>query len=385
MEPAAHSFLPPDGASLLSQDEERRLKRIFGIWTGAEHARAGRQHHRSVPGQQLGESGLVTVVGKSSQQLSIRGRTAVFRAGRPTQKTDDIAQLSAAHARDLLASTFHSPSSPVSSSILEKVLPASRTVRPTRPWVNYLELLERQRCYDPVLFKNECLGLPTVLGEHVVTRAELEACCQVCPMARSCDDVPHQHRDYVVAGVDWGGGVRAQTSLTLGYMDRDYRFVVARFERFRATEEPDVVIRQIAERCRTFGAQFIAADGGGNGHVYNRLLAKELDFQCHLHAIMYSTSEQEPHQEGILWRWTVGRSASIGVLFQRVKAKSLLFPRVEECGSFLDEIACEVAEYDKFQRSIKFTHPETQPDDCLHATNYALLMGIRLQAGRVCL
>ena len=37
------------------------------------------------------------------------------------------------------------------------------------PWLNYDEILERQRTYDPVLFKNEVIGLPTALGEHVVT------------------------------------------------------------------------------------------------------------------------------------------------------------------------------------------------------------------------
>lgn len=38
---------------------------------------------------------------------------------------------------------------------------------------------------------------------------------------------------------------------------------------------------------------------------------------------------------------------------------------------FIDEIWCETAEYDDSQRAIKYTHPETQPDDVLHAINYA--------------
>jgi hypothetical protein len=49
---------------------------------------------------------------------------------------------------------------------------------------------------------------------------------------------------------------------------------------------------------------------------------------------------------------------------------------VADVGSFLDEFACEVAEYDDQQRTIKYTHPETQQDDALHATNYALLAGV---------
>ena len=34
-------------------------------------------------------------------------------------------------------------------------------------WINYAELLEHQRAYDPAKFKNECLGLPTTLGDHI--------------------------------------------------------------------------------------------------------------------------------------------------------------------------------------------------------------------------
>jgi len=251
------------------------------------------------------------------------------------------------------------------------------------PWLNYQELLERQRTYDPALFKNECLGLPTVLGDHIVTRAELEACCLERPMAQSGREVPPPGSRRLVAGIDWGGGGTSRTMLTIGYMDDKYRFIVVRVERFRAEEEPDRILQQVADRCTAFGVCLIGADGGGNGHVYNRLLTDRLGQRCRLFAIMYSTSEQEPRQEGLLWRWTVNRSASIGTVFGRVKKKMLLFPRVQDCGSFLDEFACEVAEYDDFHRSIRYTHPETQPDDCLHATNYAVLVAIRAHASRM--
>lgn len=221
------------------------------------------------------------------------------------------------------------------------------------PWINYQELLERQRSYDPARFKNECLGLPTILGEHIVTRAELEACCRDRPMAQSPRDIPLKGRKRLVAGIDWGGGGVSQTVLTFGYMDHKYCFNVVRFERFRAMEEPDVILRTVAERCAAFGVRLIGADGGGNGSVYNRLLVDRLEQRCLLHAILYSTSDHPPLQEGVIWRWTVNRSASIGVVFGRVKKRMLLFPRVADCGSFLDEFACEVAEYDDFHRSIK--------------------------------
>ena len=50
---------------------------------------------------------------------------------------------------------------------------------------------------------------------------------------------------------------------------------------------------------------------------------------------------------------------------------------VAQSGSYLDEFACEVAEYDDINRTVRYSHPETQQDDAMHATNYALLVGIR--------
>lgn len=51
--------------------------------------------------------------------------------------------------------------------------------------------------------------------------------------------------------------------------------------------------------------------------------------------------------------------------------------RIEDCGSFLDEFACEIAEYNDYTRSVQHTHPETMQDDALHATNYALLLAVK--------
>lgn len=254
------------------------------------------------------------------------------------------------------------------------------------PWVNYAELFERQRTYDPALFKNECLGLPTALGDHIVTRAELEACCADYAMAKSLDMVPRAGRRHLVAGLDWGGGGANETSRTLlviGYMDNRFRFVVVHFERFAAQEEPDHLLAAVAERCARFGIRLIGADGGGLGTVYNRLLINRLKVPLDMFGIIYADSDQAPRQDGGLWHWTVNRSATIGLVFARVKNKTIFFPRSQDCGSYLDEIACEVVEHDDFQRRIKYTHPETQPDDTLHATNYALLMGVRAHQHRL--
>ena len=244
------------------------------------------------------------------------------------------------------------------------------------PWMNYDDILGRQSVYDLARFKNEVLGLPTIIGEHVVTRGELEECCTDRAMARSRDDIPPAARRELIAGIDWGGGGTSRTAVVIGFMRSDYVFQVCRFDHFTAQEDPDRVLNEVARLCRHFSVRWIGADGGGNGHVYNRLLLDRLNRSSGLFAILYSATGQQPRRDGVLTKWTVDRSATIGGLISRIKKKKMLFPQVGQCGCFLDEFACEVAEYDDINRTVKYSHPETQPDDALHATNYALQVAI---------
>jgi len=53
------------------------------------------------------------------------------------------------------------------------------------PWHSYSNILKRQADYDPVRFRNEVLGLSTQIGDHVVTRKEMEDCCGTYAMSTS--------------------------------------------------------------------------------------------------------------------------------------------------------------------------------------------------------
>jgi hypothetical protein len=175
-----------------------------------------------------------------------------------------------------------------------------------------------------------------------------------------------------MAGIDWGGGVVSRTVLVIGYMSDDDVFHVVSMDRYAAQEEPNEVLKRIARRCEEFQVGLIAADGAGNGSVYNNLLLNTLTRLRGLYAILYSVADQQPQQyKGRLWNWTIGRTPSLGMVFTRIKTQRIHFPRLADSSSFLSEIYCETAEYDDHHRSIKYTHPETQPDDTLHAINYA--------------
>lgn len=242
------------------------------------------------------------------------------------------------------------------------------------PWVQHDELLAKRAEYDPIRFRNECLGLPTVLGDRIVSREEVEACCHSRNMATRLEDVPRDAPGQLVAGIDWGGGANSTTVLVIGYMRSDKIFHVCRFDRFRANEDTQYLVTEVAKKCREFRICTIAADGGGNGHVCNRWLAEVLQLQFKIYSIFYSTSEQKPYSEGHLKKWTVDRSATLGQVFTRIKTQKIMFPPASDCGSFLDEFLAVYEEYDSYNRRIRYAHPENQLDDTVHAVNYALII-----------
>ena len=68
MQPGPEPTRVADRASLLDQDQERRLERVLGVVGVAQHAPADVQHERPVPGDQGGERGLVPAGEELAQQ-----------------------------------------------------------------------------------------------------------------------------------------------------------------------------------------------------------------------------------------------------------------------------------------------------------------------------
>ena len=107
------------------------------------------------------------------------------------------------------------------------------------------------------------------------------------------------------------------------------------------------------------------------------MLLDGMKFRAQLYALLYTATDAEPYQDGVLWKLPISRTGSIGYLVSCVKKQKIRFPRAADCESFLDEFACEVAAFDDKNRCVKYTHPATQPDDTLHAANYALQLATR--------
>ena len=239
------------------------------------------------------------------------------------------------------------------------------------PWLTHEDLLARQKTYDPAAFRNECLGLPTTLGDHIVTREEVEACCTERPMAVRLDEIHPRLRSRMLAGVDWGGGAVSRTVVVIGYITDEGLLDVRSMIAVPAQEDPSRVVQTVAEVCERFQVRAIAADGAGNGTVYNSLLLHRLPRLPKLFGMQYAATDHAPKPYRGRWlNWMIARSPSIGAIFHRIKMRRIAFPQLAQCAPLLGEIYCETAEYDPHNRSVRYLHPETQLDDTLHALNY---------------
>jgi hypothetical protein len=239
------------------------------------------------------------------------------------------------------------------------------------PWIDHGQLVARQQTYDPAAFRNECLGLPTSLGDHIVTREEVEACCTRTPMAKSLADIHPTLRGRMLAGVDWGGGGVSRTVLVIGYVDDQAQLHVRTMLALPPQEDPTQVVRAVGELCERFQVRAVAADGGGNGTVLNALLLDRLPRLPRFFGMLYAATDHAPKPYKGRWlSWIIARSPSIGAVFHRIKQRRIALPQLEQSASLLREIYCETADYDAQNRSVKYLHPETQPDDTLHAINY---------------
>jgi hypothetical protein len=247
---------------------------------------------------------------------------------------------------------------------------------PMVPWMEHQTILGSMQEYDLFQLRNEVLGLSTTLGEHAVTMAELEACCQAEKMWKTSRGAAGS----LFAGVDWGGGSNSRTVVVIGELTSDFVFRVRHVSAFRPTEDPLYSVEQVAKICRQLGVVAIAADSG-MGLTNNRLLFEKYTPSGSLYAITYAPGEKPPVRDGLLMKWTVDRTVTLSHVFTRVRKQSIRFPQLSEMREFLAEFACVVASYDGAMRSIKFTHAESQRDDTLHATNYALLLAVHSRGG----
>ena len=180
-------------------------------------------------------------------------------------------------------------------------------------------------------FRNEVLGLPVSLGDHIVTREQLEACCTNKPMAqslRTCRSPSETTSSPASIGVaaapperrSWLGS-RDPTGCSKSAISRE----LVAGKTLTLSKVRDRNLSQIQVR-------WIGADGLGNGSVYNRLLLDGIDtpLTCMPTLIRRPTRSRERASCGNGRSAGPVRSATSSVAFKN----KILFPRWRTAARF---------------------------------------------------
>jgi hypothetical protein len=99
VQPVAHQVAGYDGAGPANQDEESRLKRVFGVVQVAQHAPANAQDHRPVPSDEGREGRFIAAGKESAQQFAVRQSTTIVHQGGAVQVLENPALETCGHAK----------------------------------------------------------------------------------------------------------------------------------------------------------------------------------------------------------------------------------------------------------------------------------------------
>lgn len=244
------------------------------------------------------------------------------------------------------------------------------------PWVDYQEVLSYRETYGVAQFRNEVMGLPVELGEHVVNQSEVESRCGKLENGIS----PKEWNRLGIVdctltlGIDWGGGGKSRAAFALGAFTGKGNFRVLFLERRPPGEDPEATVARACEILSKAKGARVAADAGGNGAVINRMLVSRHDCPAkEFIGIHYSESGAKPQRvRPTEIRWSVGRTRAISDVFTHIKTGRITFPTLKSCRDCLPDIWGETAIYDDKSRTIRYQCPAGGTDDVLHALTYCL-------------
>lgn len=258
-------------------------------------------------------------------------------------------------------------------------------------WREVLSALDGPDAYPIATFRNEVLGVSDSQGRRLVTHNMLKEACDgppICvkPTAENLKGVTK-----IAAGIDWSGGgtaitgndgavsIKSRTVLTIIGKMGVGRTRLLYYKMFPGTS-PVEEFEEMAEALKYYDActhykMFIGADAG-EGNMGTDLLRHRLQNPMRIVKFRYSGTSAGY----IAWNkkgkfYTVNRTQAIDSLMTALIRKEFQFPKEP------DEIMAVpfkdiLAEYEEIigetgiGRKV-WRHAPTQPDDFLHALNFA--------------
>jgi len=256
----------------------------------------------------------------------------------------------------------------------------SRLMTPNCVWRSPAHdgVLDKYETYPEAQFFQEVLGLPYDSGSSPITEEEIFANCEDYSFM-SLEQLEDQHRGGALWGaMDWAwsddeNGM-AYTIFAVGLYYAN-KIEIIYTKRFFGSKyhNPEVVVNEIIDICIRLNLKGIATDYGV-GHKENKRFRDYLKnrgrSEIKVLEMYYVTSPKEYEWNSDAKYYNIGRTATLDLVFHRLRKKLYRFPRREEMESFADDIMNLKIKYDPSYKRIQYVPSGAGPDDFLHLLNY---------------
>ena len=246
------------------------------------------------------------------------------------------------------------------------------------PWIEWDEILQKQKQYSPGRFYNEVLGLSYDSGTRPLTQADIrDNCSHALDMTSEGQERVRGllgATTRVYAGIDWGTGEGSYTVLTLGaYLHG--KFAIFYVHRFEGQEtDPQVQLAKIRRVIKDWNVARVGVDYGGGFHPNDKLL-KAFGMSRIVKYQYTNTAAGKVIWDNRLHRFQVNRTEVMSDIFNAIKRRSVLaFPT---WAHFKDPFAMDMlnifSEYNEIRRMDEYKRTPGTTDDTYHSILYCFL------------
>ena len=249
------------------------------------------------------------------------------------------------------------------------------------PWIDWTDILDKQRKYSRPKFYNEVLGLSFDSGVRPLAQVDVR---DNCNSELSMDHYGRVAEKYastvpIFMGLDWGTGEGAYTVMVMGgYLPwAPDHFTIFYAHRFEGPEsEPKRQLDVIRATIKRFNVSYVGADYGG-GHWPNDELVRDFGAEkIKKYQWVGRVKRKVSYEPGLtVPRYLCHRTEVMSDMFNAIKRRDVFqFPRWKE---WRDPYAADMlnifSEYNDRLRMNVYKHAPGMPDDTFHALTYCFL------------
>jgi hypothetical protein len=248
------------------------------------------------------------------------------------------------------------------------------------PWIEWRDILDKQRKYSRAKFYNEVLGRSYDSGTRPLTQQDLRGNCN---NELSMDALPEVKKIIgqiqVCMGIDWGTGESSYTVITLGaYLPfAPDRFTIFYWKRCEGREaEPKEQLSIIRKLVNDYNIRHIGADYGGGHWPNDELLRDYGSNRVHKYQWVGNVKKKISYEPSLgIPRFLCHRTEIMSDYFNALKRGDVfMFPRWPE---FKDPFAADhmniFSEFNDRLRMNVYKHAPGMPDDSAHSAIFCFL------------